>query len=65
MRYTSKRVVLLEIDPDKKEILVLIDDEEKTFRLERVPDEEWIKRNIGKEVDLVFRDGTMVQLSEI
>lgn len=43
---------MLEIDPDKKEIVVLIDSGEKTFRLEdRVPDEEWIKINIGKEVD--------------
>lgn len=56
---------MLELDVDKKEVLVLIDDEEKTFRLEKVPDEEWIKRNIREEVTIVLRDNTVVQLGGV
>lgn len=65
IKYTSKRGVLLEFDADKKEILVSIDDEEKRFRLEMVPNEEWIESNIEKEVILVLRDDTLVRLRGI
>ena len=45
--------VLSEIDTDKKEILVYISGKEIAYKLENVPEEEWIIKNLGKEVKLV------------
>jgi len=45
--------VLSEIDTDKKEILVYISGKEIAYKLENAPEEEWIIKNLGKEVKLV------------
>lgn len=65
MKYTSKRAYLLEINTENEEILVNIDGDEKKLKLERVPNEEWIVKHIGKEVDLTLRDETVVQIIDV